>query len=123
MTLMLWVGSTAVMLALLGMLALRACRELLGIELKAPRMRPIVRASFLQDVDKSIAHRAGDIYPPCVRAERTKVHRPRSRGFDKITKYSRKTVGICRHRSDYVNKKLPIFAGFLLQMNRCYGKL
>ena len=41
MTLMLWVGSTAVMLALLGMLALRACRELLGIELKAPRMRPL----------------------------------------------------------------------------------
>ena len=41
MKLMLWVGSTAVMLALLGMLALRACHELLGWELKAPRLRPL----------------------------------------------------------------------------------
>ncbi len=29
----------------------------------------------------------------------------------------------CRSVSYYVNKKLPIFHGFLLQRNGCYGKL
>ena len=49
MKLMLWTGSTVLMLALLGMLAVRAARELLGVSLRAPalhvslpeRLRPV----------------------------------------------------------------------------------